>query len=139
MDATKARKLVSALRNRLNDREAGRYAGSVTQQQQRGQKASKTAHPVWLSRAHLPIPTEANVTQKTFEAIRSLGCGGEVLCPVEATDVDAEWIGFRQVTESLSDGVSEKEKYKYLRGDLTNNLVLLYAHGGGFLSVLHHS
>ena len=137
MDVTKARNLVSALRNRLNDRRDGRYAGSVTQQQQVSKRESKVPFPIWLSRVHLPIPKEQNISQRTFESIRSLGSGDEVLSPVEVMGVDAEWIGFRQAVESSSDGIPEEERYKLLQRDVTTNVVLLHVHGGGFLSVSH--
>ena len=92
----------------------------------RSQRGSKTPFPVWLSRVHLPVPSQENIAQKLYEVIHSMGGGHEVLHLVNTVGVDAEWIGLCQAVMSSGEAPSEKEKYEHLRRDASSTVVLLY-------------
>lgn len=128
MDAAKARKIVSALRSRLDD---GRYVAPVTKQQQGTLRESKSPYPVWISRVDLLV-SEENLTQKLFEVINSLGDGNEILNSVDRVAVKGEWVGVCKTIQMPGTVVSEKEIYQRLQEDVSSDVVLLYAHGGAF-------
>lgn len=135
MEAFRARKLVTAIRTRLND---GRYLLPVTKQQQETQKESKTSEAIWVSEVEFPKPAEENVGETLLGVIDRLGDGLETLTPVDAVAVKAEWVGYRQPDQLPSPTLSAVEKYRALEKDLTSNAVLLHVHGGAFQSVPPH-
>lgn len=144
MEAGKARKIVSTLRQRLND---GRYLQPISTQQRLSQKAAPnnnnvSAAPSWVSQVTLPVPSGQDLRSRLFEVISALGEGCEKYDGgdgVEAVAVRGEWVGHdRQAapeggrTSVSSDGMTEGEKYECLMRDVSSEVTLLHVHGGAF-------
>lgn len=88
---------------------------------------------VWVSKVHLDVPEEDHVRQLVFRAILAMGDGTEKWTQCEMHAVEGEWTGGRTAaseTEPEPAGMSEKEKYASLMGEVKSKVTLLYFHGG---------
>ncbi|MCJ1391462.1 hypothetical protein MMC18_004326 [Xylographa bjoerkii] len=97
-----------------------------------------TKGPVWASRVLLTIEREDDMRKALDLAIRQLGDGSEDITHPTLAHMRGEWIGYRKGVDykAAEPQLSEAEKYKCLMGDVSNDLTILYVHGG---SLFHGS
>ena len=90
--------------------------------------------PMWVSKVTLSQP-EFDVRDAVLRAIKDLGTGEESFDAPGVIAVEAEWTGYRSgVNKSATlPDISEEEKYRELRKDVTSDITILYLHGGGYL------
>ncbi|KAJ5792825.1 uncharacterized protein N7503_008803 [Penicillium pulvis] len=90
--------------------------------------------PMWVAKVTLPQP-EMDVRDAVLHAIELLGNGQETFDIPAVNEVGAEWTGYRRgvgKNEPQPD-ISEEEKYRALRKDITSDMTILYLHGGAYM------
>ncbi|GMF68762.1 unnamed protein product [Aspergillus oryzae] len=93
--------------------------------------------PMWISKVTLP-PPENDVQEAVFKAFEDLKLGGETYDIPGVVPVEAEWTSYRSGVDKNAPqpDISEEDKYKELRKEAQSDTVILYFHGGAYLSVI---
>ncbi|KAL8797001.1 MAG: hypothetical protein Q9195_000772, partial [Heterodermia aff. obscurata] len=107
---------------------------SLSQRQKASLKAVKVKEPVWISEIELSSPAEDDLRQVLLKAIQDLSEGNEIIDLPRSFPVGAEWIG-RRLEQNDDDGsgtsLTEEDKYSILYSQTSDEIVILYVHGGG--------
>ncbi|PGH27416.1 hypothetical protein AJ80_00894 [Polytolypa hystricis UAMH7299] len=89
---------------------------------------------MWVSKITMPKPPENDALDSLRRAIDSLKEGDESYDVPEIGDVEAEWTGYRAGVRSDASqpDVDEAVKYERLMEEVTEDLTILYFHGGAY-------
>jgi acetyl esterase/lipase len=89
---------------------------------------------MWVSKVTMPAPSGNAIRDLLFEAIDALKQENEEYSKPALVPVEAEWTGYRaDVAENAPEpSISEAEKYENLMKEVTNDVTLLYFHGGAY-------
>jgi acetyl esterase/lipase len=107
---------------------------TITEQQQSTLQDPGIKGGMWVSKVTLPAPPEGALRDALFEAIEALGTGSEEYLRPYLHPVTAEWTGYRANVPANAPEpcLSEAEKYKCLMDETSNDVTLLYFHGGSY-------
>ncbi|KAK2731442.1 hypothetical protein FQN57_003374 [Myotisia sp. PD_48] len=89
---------------------------------------------MWISKVGLPKPVENGFMETFLKAVNHHKSGNETFTIPELLDVEAEWTGYRkapQESPALPD-ISEEEKYAKLMESVTEDMTIMYIHGGAY-------
>jgi hypothetical protein len=105
----------------------------VSKQQKGSLRDPGIKGPMWVSKVALPKP-EVQVRDALIKVIDGFKEGNETYDLPRLIDVEAEWTGHRAGADGKSTlpHISEEEKYKKLMDDTTEDMTILYFHGGAF-------
>ncbi|KAJ5539824.1 hypothetical protein N7513_008156 [Penicillium frequentans] len=107
---------------------------TMTETQKNSMRDPGIKGPMWVAKVTLPQP-EMDVRDAVLHAIEILGNGQETFDIPAVNEVGAEWTGYRRgvgKNEPQPD-ISEEEKYRALRKDITSDMTILYLHGGAYM------
>lgn len=90
--------------------------------------------PMWVSKVVLPEPG-FGVRDAVLRAIEELRTRDETFDVPGIGPVEAEWTGYRSGVgkRTPQPDISEEEKYRELRREVTSDMTILYFHGGAYL------
>ncbi|KAL4795549.1 Alpha/Beta hydrolase protein [Aspergillus venezuelensis] len=105
----------------------------VSKQQKGSMRDPGIKGPLWVSKITIPQP-EINVQDAVIKAIEALKVGGETFDIPGVGEVEAEWTGYRRGVDKNAPEleIEESEKYKMLKEENDNEMVVLYFHGGAY-------
>lgn len=109
---------------------------TMTETQKNSMRDPGIKGPMWVAKVTLPQP-EMDVRDAVLHAIEILGNGQETFDIPAAVAVEAEWTGYRRGVgkKEPQPDISEEEKYRALRKDITSDMTILYLHGGAYMLV----
>ncbi|KAL2800975.1 Alpha/Beta hydrolase protein [Aspergillus keveii] len=89
--------------------------------------------PLWVSKVTIQQP-EIDVQEAVIIAIEELKSGGETYDIPGVKPVEAEWTGYRKGVHKNTPQpeISEAEKYEHLKKESSEDMVVLYFHGGAY-------
>ncbi|KAL2854853.1 Alpha/Beta hydrolase protein [Aspergillus pseudoustus] len=89
--------------------------------------------PLWVSKVTIPKP-EIDVKEAVIRAIEELKSGDETYDIPGVGLVEAEWTGYRKGVQKNTPqpDISEADKYEQLKKDSSEDMVVLYFHGGAY-------
>ncbi|KAJ5760725.1 hypothetical protein N7520_007881 [Penicillium odoratum] len=107
---------------------------TMTETQKNSMRDPGIQGPMWVSKITLPQP-ELDIRDAVLYAIQELGTGQETLDVPATQTVEAEWTGYRRGVDKKAPqpDISEEERYRELRKDVTSDMTILYLHGGAYL------
>ncbi|KAJ5644949.1 hypothetical protein N7507_010960 [Penicillium longicatenatum] len=113
---------------------AGDERKTMTETQKNSLRDPGIKGPMWVSKVTLPQP-ELDVRDAVVRAIEILGTGQETFDIPDTTAVEAEWTGYRRGVgkKEPQPDISEEDKYRALRKDITSDMTILYLHGGAYI------
>lgn len=105
---------------------------SISKQQEFGFRDPGVKGPMWISRVTLPSPSDDDLRQLLLGVIEEMKSDGETYTKPEMKPVKAEWTGYRKgvPNNAPEPDISEEAKFGNLQDATSNNLTILYFHGG---------
>ncbi|KFY97589.1 hypothetical protein V500_02005 [Pseudogymnoascus sp. VKM F-4518 (FW-2643)] len=87
---------------------------------------------MWVSKVTMPAPSEDALLDLLVDTIDALKLENESYSRPSLVAVEAEWTGYRaDVADNAPEpSISEAEKYESMMKEVTNDVTLLYFHGG---------
>ncbi|KAJ6096200.1 hypothetical protein N7486_006946 [Penicillium sp. IBT 16267x] len=109
---------------------------TMTETQKNSMRDPGIKGPMWVAKITLPQP-ELDVRDAVLRAIEILGTGQETFDIPGIKAVEAEWTGYRSGVDKKEPqpDISEEEKYRALRKEITSDMTILYMHGGAYMLV----
>lgn len=105
---------------------------TISKQQQDTLRDPGIKGKIWVSKVTMPAPTEDALLDLLVDTIDALKQGNESYSRPALVPVEAEWTGYRaDATDNAPElPISEAEKYDNLMKGVTNDITMLYFHGG---------
>jgi hypothetical protein len=108
----------------------------LAQKQRESSRYIPARGPVWISRVTFPAPSNTSLRDALYSVIEVLKEDCHRITPAEETpllDVGVEFIGVRRgvANDEFEPDISELEKLQALEKECTNDMTILYIHGGG--------
>ncbi|PYI33063.1 hypothetical protein BP00DRAFT_424445 [Aspergillus indologenus CBS 114.80] len=107
------------------------FSASISEQQNASIRDPGIKGPMWVSKVTFPQP-EIDVQDAVVKAIETLRTGDETYDLPGVAPVEAEWTGYRSGVDKNAPqpDISEEAKYEELKKESTEDMVILYFHGG---------
>ena len=107
---------------------------SLSQLQAISRRNKPAKGPLWVCQTSLPIINDGELRRAFLHAVHEIGGGDATFTLSRTESVAIEWDGYRRSKENPSPNLSPQAIYNNLHNDMTNNLTILFIHGGGFVT-----